>query len=672
MIPLDRTEFPRRTREIRDTWIPMPDGTRLAARVWLPVDAGDDPVPGILELLPYRKSDGTALRDARNAPWFAGHGYAVVRVDLRGTGNSEGVTTDEYTARELADGVACIAWIAAQSWCTGRVGIMGISWGGFNGLQIAALQPPELHAVLTLCSTDDRYADDVHYWGGALLADYQLPWATTMLAYNSRPPEPEVWGDGWLHEWRRRLDATPPYIEPWLAHQRRDAYWKHGSVCEDPAAIRCPVFLVSGWADAYRDAVFRMLESLSVPRRGLVGPWAHAWPHFAVPGPQVGFLQEALRWWDRWLKDEPNGVEDEPAVRTWIQGSAPPRGSYDERPGRWVVEDAWPSPNVESRALHLGASGASFAGPGAGTAEVVPAADHGVLGGRSCSYGASFDLAVDQRADDALATCFDTEPLAEPLDILGIAEAELAIGADQAQALVAVRICDVAPDGVSALITRGVLNLAHRDGHEHPEPLEPGRRYRVRFPLHAIGYRVPTGHRLRVALSPDMWPIVWPSPVPPRLSVDLAASAVHLPVRTRGADGPFPFPVPEQAGRFDHVAEDDPDEGTVTRDLATGRVTSVYAGGGGYTRAELGAQTRYHSAERDTFAIVPGDPSSATVRSERRITLSRGDWHTRVHATAEMTCDKDDFHVVTAVTAQHGDDTVFQREWRFTTPRDHT
>ncbi|HEY3683610.1 MAG TPA: CocE/NonD family hydrolase [Streptosporangiaceae bacterium] len=672
MNPLDRTEFPRRTREIRDTWIPMPDGTRLAARVWLPVDAGDDPVPGILELLPYRKSDGTALRDARNAPWFAGHGYAVVRVDLRGTGDSEGVTTDEYTAQELADGVACIAWIAAQSWCTGKVGVMGISWGGFNGLQIAALQPPELHAVLTLCSTDDRYADDVHYWGGALLADYQLPWATTMLAYNSRPPEPEVWGDGWLDEWRRRLDATPPYIEPWLAHQRRDAYWKHGSICEDPAAIRCPVFLVSGWADAYRDAVFRMLGSLSVPRRGLVGPWAHAWPHFAVPGPQVGFLQEALRWWDRWLKDEPNGVEDEPAVRTWIQESVPPRGSYDERPGRWVVEDAWPSPNVEPRALHLRASGASFAGPGAGTAEVVPAGDHGVLGGRSCSYGASFDLAVDQRPDDALATCFDTEPLAEPLDILGIAEAELEIGADQAQALVAVRICDVAPDGVSALVTRGVLNLAHRDGHEHPEPLEPGRRYRVRFPLHAIGYRVPAGHRLRVALSPDMWPIVWPSPAPARLSVDLAASAVHLPVRARGADGPFPFPVPEQARQFDHVAEDDPDEGTVTRDLATGRVTSVYAGGGGYTRAELGAQTRYHSAERDTFAIVPGDPSSATVRSERRITLSRGDWHTRVHATAEMTCDKDDFHVVTAVTAQHGDATVFQREWRFTTPRDHT
>lgn len=672
MNPLDRTEFPRRTEEIRDTWIPMPDGTRLAARIWLPVDAGDDPVPGILELLPYRKSDGTALRDARNAPYFAGHGYAVVRVDLRGTGNSAGTSTDEYTEQELADGVACIAWIAAQAWCTGRVGIMGISWGGFNGLQIAARRPPELHAVLTLCSTDDRYADDVHYWGGAMLADYQLPWATTMLAYNARPPEPEVWGDGWLDEWRRRLDATPPYIEPWLAHQRRDAYWKHGSICEDPSAIRCPVFLVSGWADAYRDAVFRMLESLSVPRRGLVGPWSHAWPHFAVPGPQVGFLQEALRWWDRWLKDEPNGIEDEPAVRTWIQESVPPAGSYDERPGRWVVDDAWPSANVEPRALRLGASGASFDAPGDGTAEVAPAADHGVLGGRSCSYGASFDLAVDQRGDDALATCFDTAPLAEPLDILGIPEAELDIAADQPQALVAVRVCDVSPDGVSRLVTRGVLNLAHRDGHEHPAPLEPGRRYRVRFPLHAIGYRVPAGHRLRVALSPDLWPMVWPSPVPPRLTIGLAASAVHLPVRSGGADGPFPFPTPEQARRFDHEPIDDPDEGTITRDLATGRVTTVYGGGGGFTREELGARTAYHSTERDTFAIVPGAPETATVTSERHITLARGAWHTRVDATAEMTADAGAYHVITELTCRSGDEVVFTREWRFTTPRDHT
>jgi len=404
-------------KEIENAEIPLKDGTRLAVRLWLPDDAARAPVPALLEYLPYRKRDGTRERDSLAHPWFAAHGYACARVDVRGSGESEGVLSDEYSQQELDDGVEVIAWLAAQRWCSGSVGMFGISWGGFNALQVAALRPPALKAIVTLCSTDDRYADDVHYWGGALLADYQLPWATTMLGYNARPPEPVVWGDGWLDEWRRRLDATPPFIAEWLAHQRRDAYWRHGSVCEDPSAIRCPVFLVGGWADAYRDAVFRLLGSLTVPRRGLVGPWAHAWPHFAEPGPRVGFLREAVRWWDRWLKDIPNGVEREPVLRSWLQDSVPPRGSYDERPGRWVVEDGWPSANIDTHELALG-PGTAVLDPGSAevpesAVELVPVQSHGVLGGRSCSYGTSYDLAVDQRADDAVAVCFDSEPLAE-------------------------------------------------------------------------------------------------------------------------------------------------------------------------------------------------------------------------------------------------------------------
>ncbi|MGH3095921.1 MAG: CocE/NonD family hydrolase [Streptosporangiales bacterium] len=671
---LGRDELPRRVRQVRDTWIPMPDGTRLAARIWLPEDGEYEPVPGILELLPYRKSDGTALRDAGNAAWFAGHGYAVVRVDIRGTGNSEGVIADEYTQQELDDGAACIAWIAAQPWCTGKVGIMGISWGGFNGLQIAALRPPQLHAVLSLCSTDDRYADDVHYWGGALLADQQLPWATRMLASNALPPEPEVWGDDWLSAWQHRLENTPPFVRTWLEHQRRDEFWQHASICEDPAAIACPVFLVSGWADAYRDAVFRMLESLDVPRRGLVGPWAHAWPHTAVPGPQVGFLQEALRWWDRWLKDLPNGVDDEPVLRTWMQDTAPPSAYYDQRPGRWVADDSWPSPNVEDGALYLAPAGASFDQPATGEADVdlLPEQAHGVLGGRSCSYGSGDDLAVDQRGDDALASTFDTEPLAEPLEILGVPDVELEVTSDRPQGLVAVRICDVAPGGASTLITRGVLNLTHRASHEHPELLEPGTPYLVRFPLHAIGYSVPRGHRLRVALAPTCWPMVWPSPEPARVTVQLSRSRVHLPLRVRGADDPFPSPDPERARPFEHEVTDGDGHGAVTQDLASGRVTTVYQTGGGYDREEFGKPVRYRSSARDTFEILPDEPTSASVASERTMALSRGEWQTRVVATGELICDKESFHVRTGLTAYHGDEPIFEREWAFSTPRDLT
>ena len=290
--------------------IPTRDGTRLSARIWLPEHAcADSPVPALLEYLPYRKGDWTAVRDAQRHPWYAAHGYASVRVDLRGSGDSEGVLLDEYAPAELSDGVDVIEWLAAQPWCTGKVGMFGISWGGFNSLQIAALRPPALKAIVTVCSTDDRYADDVHYFGGAVLGIDMLGWSATMLATTALPPDPERVGD-WREQWEQRLDALVPFVDTWLAHQERDAYWRHGSVCEDYAAIEAPVLAVGGWADPYRNTVLRLLSGLSCPAKGIIGPWAHQYPDIdRPPGPRIGFLQETLRWWDRWLRDMPNGVE---------------------------------------------------------------------------------------------------------------------------------------------------------------------------------------------------------------------------------------------------------------------------------------------------------------------------------------------------------------------------
>ncbi|MGH3357641.1 MAG: CocE/NonD family hydrolase [Nocardioidaceae bacterium] len=667
--------FPRPIREIEHTWIPMPDGTRLAARIWLPEDAAEHPVPGILEFIPYRKNDGTNLRDARNAPYFAGNGYAVVRVDLRGSGDSEGVLDDEYTQTELDDGVATIAWIARQEWCAGNVGIMGISWGGFNGLQIAAEQPPELGAVLTLCSTDDRYADDVHYFGGQLLADQQLSWATTMLAYDARPPDPKVWGDGWLDAWRQRLEKTPPFIEPWMSHQRRDAFWQHGSVCEDPSAIRCPVMLVGGWADAYRDAILRMLESLSVPRRGIIGPWAHLWPHFATPGPRVGFLQEALRWWDRWLKGEPNGVDDEPMLLSYLQDAVPPRAYYDERPGTWLADAQWPSEQVEMHPVRLcadrtAALGARGVAGDEAVLTVSSVQQHGIAGGRSAAYALSFEQAVDQRIDDGYALCFDSQPLPEPLDVLGIAEAELTLTSDRPQAMVSVRLVDIAPDGTATLVTRGLLNLAHRDSHEHPAPVEVGVPFTVRFPLHAIGYRVPAGHRLRVAVAPTMWPMVWPSPTPVTLGVVAGRSTVHVPVHASSGATEFPAGAPEQAA-YGHTSLPAEEIGTVTRDLAAGTTEVVYEHGGGHRLPDVYGGLSHRSWERDTFTIGDTDPTSARAVAERRIEIVRDEWHTRVTAWSEMTCDAENFYVTTSLTTYAGEDEIFDRTWEHAFPRDH-
>src|SRR5262245_47865407 len=289
------TEYPFRVLEIPNVFIDL--GTvRLAARMWLPET--ELPVPAILEYLPYRKGDGTAIDDAARHGYFAGHGFAAVRVDMRGSGDSDGVLLDEYTQTELDDAVAVIGWLAAQPWCNGNVGMIGISWGGFNALQVAALAPPALRAIVSVCSTDDRYADDVHYVGGAVVARDMPGWAMTMLAFNARPPDPEVVGARWREMWQQRLDTTPAFIEGWLAHPQRDAYWRHGSVCENYAAIRAPVLVVGGWADGYTNAVLRLLDGLTAPTRAIIGPWAHNWPHMAAPGPTIGFLGEAVRWWD--------------------------------------------------------------------------------------------------------------------------------------------------------------------------------------------------------------------------------------------------------------------------------------------------------------------------------------------------------------------------------------
>jgi hypothetical protein len=253
--------FQHRVRTLENLWIPLPDGMRLAARAWIPEDAERRPVPAVLEYIPYRKEDVTRQRDEAVHPFLAGHGYACLRVDLRGSGNSDGLLTDEYLAQELDDGEAVLAWIAEQSWCNGSVGMLGISWGGFNGLQLATRQPPALKAIVTVSSTDDRYTDDVHYMGGCLLAE-NFAWAATMYAHTSLPPHPAVVGERWRQMWHDRMEGSGFWLSEWLAHQHRDDYWRHGSVNEDYDAIAIPVMAVSGWADGYSNSVFRLMANL--------------------------------------------------------------------------------------------------------------------------------------------------------------------------------------------------------------------------------------------------------------------------------------------------------------------------------------------------------------------------------------------------------------------------
>jgi putative CocE/NonD family hydrolase len=668
-------------RVIDPAWIPLADGTRLCARIWLPDSADSEPVPAILEYLPYRKDDAHAPSDATIHPYFAGHGYAAVRVDIRGSGDSDGVLRDEYSRQEHDDALEVIAWIAAQPWCTGAVGMTGISWSGFNSLQVAARRPPALKAIITACSTDDRYDNDVHYMGGVPLSYYLLPWASVMLAFNARPPDPQIVGERWRELWSERLEHNVDLSELWLAHQARDDYWRHGSICEDYGAIECAVLAVGGWADAYVDAIFRMLERLGCPRRAIVGPWGHQWPHEGSPGPAIGFLQEAVRWWDQWLKGVDRGVMDEPMLRAWMQDAVTPEGGAIERPGRWVAEPAWPPGDDTPSELRFMLGQRGLREPSA-----TPEPDAGALSHRSpqtvgldagawCAYGNPADLPGDQRRDDALSLSLDSSPLPERTELLGRPRLGLRVASDQPAAFVVARLCDVAPDGTSTLITRGVLNLCHHAGHDEPRALEPGVPVDVELALKSVAYALPAGHRIRLAISTSYWPWLWPSPVPATLTIATAgASRLGLPIRAPRAEDAqlraFEPPVSPPPLPLVRLRDRAPEQ-TVTRDDIA-RTVEMHMRRNFAGAYRLPSGLEYDDDDPVRFTLHEDDPLSARVQCDRRIEIRRTGWNTRVEVHAEMSSDASDYHVESTVTAYDGTHRIHERTFSHTIPRRHT
>ena len=665
-------EFPRETEVLDPVFIELSDGVRLAARIWLPRDARERPVPAILEYLPYRRRDGTAERDALTHPYFAGHGYASVRVDMRGAGDSEGVLRGEYLKQEQDDALEIIDWIAAQAWCAGTVGMIGISWGGFNGLQVAARRPPALKAVVSICSTDDRYADDIHYMGGCLLNDNPA-WNGYMFSINTTPPDPAVVGEKWRALWLERLRGSGLWLEDWLVHQRRDDFYKHGSVCENFADIEAAVYAVGGWADGYSNAVFRLLAGLRSPRKGLVGPWAHKYPHFAEPGPAIGFLQECLRWWDHWLKGRDTGIMDEPQLRCWIEDPVPPRTYYDERPGRWVAEASWPSPRIVSRVLHLNPGSLGDA-PGAYDDLAIDSPTTvGTMAGQWCPHGLDPDQPGDQRAEAGGSLVFDTDPLSEAVDILGAPVLSLELSSDKPVATVAACLSEVLPDGAATRVTYGLLNLTHRDSHEHPEPLEPGRRYRIRLQLNDAGHRFAAGHRIRIALSTAYWPIAWPAPEKAALTVVAGESTLTLPVRPESAgDAELrPFEGPEGATPLDATVHAPPGyEWTIERDMISGRVTQHQRFDEGRVTCNEHDGWTVASTHEEHLSVHPDDPLSAALDITWTEHFSRGEWEVSSTTRTQMTCSRTHFHVEASLEAREGGEVVHTQRWRRDIPRD--
>jgi uncharacterized protein len=666
----------RHVRVIENAWIELSDGVRLAIRVWLPEDAEARPVSAILESVPYRKSDGTAIGDAAWGTYFAARGFAFARVDLRGSGDSSGVLEDEYTEQEQRDAEQVIEWLASRPWCTGAVGMIGISWGGFAALQMAARHPEQLRGVIAIHASDDRYADDVHYVGGCVSAMDITQWATSMLAYLNQPPDPAVVGSGWREAWLERLENAKPWIEPWLSHQRRDDYWRQGSACEHYSAIGCPVFAVGGWSDGYRDMVFRIVEHVSGPVRGLIGPWGHTSPESGAPGPSIGFLQECVRFFAASLDGAENGFLDGPGLISYMQEPVAPAGSYGERAGRWVADPSWPSPAVDAWTHTLGTHALhepvdQAAGAAARTLRGLQGT--GVDGGVWCGDGSAADFALDQRPDDGASLCWDSGPLADRVELLGPGEAQLEVSVDRPQALVAVRVCDVAPNGTSTLIARGLLNLSRREGHDRSVPMPVGEPVQVLVALQSTAYAVPAGHRIRLAVSNTYWPLAWPSPEPTTLTVHCGpASVLSLPRRrTTDLDATLDAFGPPESGTALASERTMLREGgrRVRRDLATGEIEVEFDWHGSRTRI-TGTGSEMGEENVTTYRILEGDPLSATVTCRVEASLTRAGWNTRTLATSTITCDRERFTVTTKLDAFEDNVRVHARTHTHQFPRD--
>jgi len=642
-------ERPVRVEE--SIWITMADGVRLSARLWRPDGPQEPPAPVVLEYIPYRKRDSYRFHDDIWGQALASRGIAYARVDVRGTGDSGGVMLDEYSEAELTDGLACIAWLAAQPWSNGAVGMRGISWGGINTLQIAARRPPALKAIMPMACCDNRFTDDAHFIGGAL-GHTNFQWGAQFKAVMAGPPDPAIAGPNWADAWRARLQAAPSILQTWLSHQRFDAYWRRGSVAIDYGAITVPTYLVSGWQDTYCKPVLRLFEKLSVPRKCVIGPWGHTYPWLAQPQ-AIDWAGEEVRWWAHWLRGADTGIMDGPALHVFMNEAPPAQLLPDPVPGRWRAIPAWPEARAPRR-LYLDADRGLTADPGRARRATHP-------GGRVVGLAKPEWLdrpPVEQSRDDARSLVFDTAPLAHDLECLGQPKLRVRVRSSRSVAQLAARLTEVTPDGASWLVSYGLLNLTHRDGHDTPAALTPGRAYDIVIDLFPIAHRFRRGHRIRLALSDGLWPLAWPAPKPADLTFTLGrACQLELPEHAQAAGAAPPFGIAEI---LTPAAGDGPRPQAVLDPVAPGRYV-IENNSPLVERAirDTGAVIARGSSE--TSALDDGAPNTCRWTQNVVATWKGPGWDCAVEAGYALTADESAFHLVETLIARHDGATIFER-----------
>lgn len=651
-------------RLVKNVRIPMRDGIRLAADVYWP-EGRDEPLPLVVDYIPYRK-DEVNPASFRHYLELPRHGYAVVRIDIRGTGASEGHAVDEYVIEEQLDGYDAIEWLAAQPWCDGHVNLMGISYGGFTALQVATTQPPHLTSIIPVDVTDDRYTDDCHYRGGLLRMYYDLGWyGTRMIAWNAMPPDPATFGADWEAVWRRHVDEDEPYLLAWLRHQTDGDYWRQGSVAGSLERIACPTFLIGGWRDGYPNPPLRLFAGIDAPKKLLMGPWDHAYPDAAIPGPRIDHLREVVRWLDHWCRGIDAGVMDAPPVALYVMEPGTLSPDRLDEPGEWRAEAGWPPAGATDRVLTLSAGGRLGDGTeAAGEDRLVVDPTVGVTGGL-WSGGVPFGLPGDQRSDEARSLVYTSEPLVAPLTILGQARADLTVTSSVPVLGVAVSLIDVDPAGRSHLVAKGMLNGTRRSSLRDPEPLLPGEPVALGIEIDATGWRFPAGHRIRLAVAGADWPNVWPTPSPAILTVG-HGSTLTLPEVPARSTLPAPVFEPSPVAVTPPSARTPRPVWDITRDVLTGRVTATIETRVAFRPADGTAIEREFGVACE---LDPADPAHALGRGRHRCRSTRDGMWTESRADVVIASDETAFHVTIELSVTIDGEVRATRSWDERIPR---
>ena len=644
-------------------WIPMKDGVRLAATLYAP-DGGKagEKFPALLEYLPYRKDDGTAAGDYPKHAYFARRGYVSVRVDIRGFGASEGVPPErEYSEQEQIDGEQVIAWLAHQPWSNGNVGMFGISWGGFTSLQMAMRHPSALKAILAVDATAELFHDDVHYVDGiAHIDEFELNMDMA---------------EGWAGAPDYSLDEkilgprfdSPPWSLLYLKHQHDGPFWR--ARVRPLSEITIPSFLIGGMLDGYRDNVPDMLTQAKGPIKAIVGPWNHTFPNDAVPGPQIEWRDQAVRWFDQWLKGRDTGVQGDPRLVVYMQHWHPPDPNLQSVPGEWRREDVWPPRDAKESTFFLHPNHTLADSPATnGTHQLKYIPSVGVEAG--FWWG---ELLSDQRPVDAFSLVYDSAPLPEEVAILGRPRALLQASATAPLADWFARLSDVAPDGTVTQITGAGLNGAQRDSMGEPRDLEPGKLYSLAIEMHLTSWVFPKGHRIRVAISNALWPMMLPTPYAMTTSLELGGnkgSRLALPVvPVHGASAPaFSPPQPsEQRTDIKNEGFPWPGEWTVERDEARQKTTVHWTGKGGY-EYPWGTQNDF---ENLTYDADDAHPETCSVRGEAESMFKLKDRTLTWRGHLLVTTDQKNFYYKYTRELLRNGQMVKSKSWQETIPRDH-